>query len=47
MRDGRLDGRVGIKSVPLACPGCGRTLSRQRPACIYCGTPVALDPFAR
>lgn len=47
MRDGKLDGRVTTKEGPLACPQCGRTLGKRRPACLYCGTAVARDPFAR
>jgi len=47
MRDGKLDGRVNEKEGPLTCPECGRTLSRQRPTCLYCGTAIARDPFAR
>ncbi|MHC4250609.1 MAG: hypothetical protein ACYS9X_15895 [Planctomycetota bacterium] len=46
MKDGRLDGRVA-RSAPAACPSCGRTLSRQRPVCMYCGSDGGQDPFAR
>jgi hypothetical protein len=46
IRDGRLDGRVAA-SPPSPCPYCGHTLTRKRPFCIYCGQPVAPDPFER
>lgn len=46
LRDGRLDGRVA-PSPPQPCPFCGHTLAKKRPFCIYCGKPVAPDPFAR
>lgn len=46
MKDGRLDGRVAM-SAPAACPSCGRTLSRQRPVCMYCGADGGQSPFAR
>ena len=46
MRDGQLDGRVA-PTVPLECPNCHRTLMKKRPVCLYCGTPVALNPFDR
>ena len=47
LRDGKLDGRVAVKKGPLHCPRCKRTLSKRIPVCIYCGTAVAKDPFAR
>lgn len=46
MKDGKLDGRVA-KTEPTSCPHCGRTLSRQRPVCMYCGGHAGLDPFRR
>jgi hypothetical protein len=46
LRDGRLDGRVA-SGPPQPCPYCGHTLAKKRPFCIYCGKPVAPDPFAR
>ena len=46
MRDGKLDGRVK-KSGVEKCPKCGRVLMKNRPVCLYCGTPVAVDPFHR
>lgn len=46
LRDGRLDGRVA-PTEPLACPKCGRTLFKRRPACVYCGQGVEVDPFQR
>lgn len=47
MRDGALDGAVKTGSGPQACPHCGRTLLGKRPICLYCGKPVARDPFTR
>jgi hypothetical protein len=46
MKDGKLDGRVA-KSAPSTCPSCSRTLSRQRPVCMYCGADGGQNPFAR
>ncbi len=46
MEDGRLD--MGKPpSAPQPCPKCSRVLSRHRPRCLYCGEPIAVDPFAR
>lgn len=45
--DGRLDGRVALKTAPQTCPSCGRTLSKGMPTCIYCGQIVQRDPFDR
>ena len=42
--DGKLDGRV--RKTPVTCPGCGRTMSRKFPKCMYCGQAVVHDPFA-
>ena len=46
MRDGKLDGRVAPEPPPM-CPACHRTLYKNRPRCMYCGEPVAIDPFQR
>ena len=46
LRAGRLDGRVA-PTEPMACPKCGRTLFKQRPACVYCGQGVERDLFQR
>lgn len=46
LRDGGLDGRVA-QDPPQNCPQCGRVLAKKRPFCIYCGSAVQLDPFAR
>jgi hypothetical protein len=46
LRDGRLDGRVAV-SPPQPCPFCGHILAKKRPFCIFCGKPVAPDPFDR
>jgi hypothetical protein len=47
LRDGKLDGKVARDEVKPECPQCGRVLIGKRPVCLYCGTPVALDPFQR
>jgi hypothetical protein len=46
MRDGKLDGKVSA-TPPQPCPSCGRTLTKKRPLCLFCGTAVLQDPFAR
>lgn len=46
MRDGKLDGKVAA-GLPKKCPKCDRTLFKKRPRCLYCGEPVAADPFER
>ena len=46
MRDGKLDGKVAPEP-PHKCPKCDRTLFKNRPRCLYCGEPVAVDPFQR
>ncbi len=46
LRDGRLDGRVAKQNNP-DCPKCGRTVIGKHPVCLYCGSPVERDPFAR
>ena len=45
-RDGKLDGRVAPEP-PTLCPKCNRPLEKKRPYCMYCGQPVARDPFER
>ncbi len=47
LRDGSLNGRVDTKTGPVACPHCQRMLQGSRPICLYCGKPVARDPFTR
>ncbi|MCE9615289.1 MAG: hypothetical protein K8T26_13540 [Lentisphaerae bacterium] len=47
LRDGKLDGRFAAAQEPMACPHCARTLMGKRPVCLYCGKPVARDPFSR
>lgn len=44
LSDGRLDGKVQKNAV--ACPSCGRTISRRFPNCMYCGQAIVHDPFA-
>ncbi len=46
LRDGRLDGKLS-KEAPGQCPHCNRTLVKKRPYCMYCGKPVAVNPFER
>lgn len=46
MEDGKLDARKA-KTAPKPCPKCGRTLAKQRPKCMFCGEPIAMDPFER
>ncbi|HOW97903.1 MAG TPA: hypothetical protein P5567_00730 [Kiritimatiellia bacterium] len=45
-RDGKLDGRVAPEP-PSLCPKCSRPMEKRRPYCMYCGQPVARDPFER
>ena len=46
LKDGKLDGKVA-SSGPVKCRKCERTTASRHPKCIYCGTPVIKDPFAR
>lgn len=46
MEDGKLDGRVA-PTPPVPCPKCQRTLAKNRPRCLFCGEPIAVDPFQR
>jgi hypothetical protein len=46
MEDGKLDGRKAPQP-PQPCPKCGRTLTKQRLKCMYCGEFIALNPFDR
>ncbi len=43
LSDGRLDGKV--RKAPVACPSCGRAMSKKFPKCMYCGQAVVHDPF--
>jgi len=47
LRDGKLDGRVSTTEGPRACSSCGRTTSKKRPLCMYCGNPVEGPTFER
>jgi len=46
LRDGIADGKVA-KQVQLSCPQCHRTLIRNHPKCLYCGTEIQRDLFER
>ena len=46
LEDGRLDGRKA-PTPPQPCPKCQRMLGKHRPRCLFCGEPIAADPFAR
>jgi hypothetical protein len=46
LEDGKLDARKP-STPPQPCPKCGRVLTKHRPRCLFCGEPVATDPFAR
>jgi hypothetical protein len=46
MEDGHLDGRKAPQP-PQPCPKCGRTLTKQRVKCMYCGEFIAVNPFDR
>jgi hypothetical protein len=46
MRDGKLDGKLPAEA-PRKCPKCERTLFKKMPRCLYCGEPVAPEPFER
>ncbi len=46
MEDGRLDGRKPT-APPTPCPKCQRMLGKHRPRCLFCGEPIAADPFQR
>lgn len=44
LSDGKLDGKV--RRTAVACPQCKRTISRRFPHCMYCGQPIAHEPFS-
>lgn len=46
LEDGKLDGRKP-PTPPTPCPKCKRTLGKNRPRCLFCGEPIAADPFQR
>ena len=46
LEDGKLDSRKPT-TAPKPCPKCGRVLSKHRPRCLFCGEPIAADPFER
>jgi len=46
LRDGRLDGRVAT-TPPEPCPKCLRIVAKGSVRCMYCGEPLAMNPFAR
>ena len=48
IRDGKLDGRVsGGEEAPKECASCGRPVGKKRAVCLYCGEPIARNPFER
>jgi hypothetical protein len=46
LRDGKLDGKVA-KTAPARCQKCSRALNRKHSKCLYCGTEIGRDTFAR
>lgn len=40
-------GGMAVKDPPHDCPKCGRPNAAKRLFCIYCGTPIPGNPFAR
>ena len=46
LEDGKLDGRKAA-TPPQPCPKCQRMLAKHRPRCLFCGEPIAADPFQR
>lgn len=38
---------ITAKAPPLMCPSCGRPNTANRQFCMYCGKPIAGNPFAR
>ncbi len=46
LEDGKLDGRKPATPAK-PCPKRARMLRNDRPTCLYCGQPIAIDPFAR
>lgn len=46
LEDGKLDGRKPA-TPPKPCPKCQRVLAKNRPRCLFCGEPIAADPFQR
>lgn len=47
LKDGKLDGRAGATEGPKMCGSCGKAVSKKRPLCMYCGTPVEGTLFDR
>lgn len=46
LRDGKPDGQTA-KEQPLQCPKCGRPNAAKRAFCMYCGTALQGNLFAR
>ncbi len=46
LRSGKRDGKRARQERPL-CPSCGRRNSGRMPACMYCGTALPIEPFAK
>jgi len=45
LSDGTLDGKVDKSSGPIRCHQCDRAVGARFAKCMYCGAPVARDPF--
>ena len=46
LRDGRLDGKLKQQvQSPRNCPSCHRPNGSPRAACLYCGSPLPVDPM--
>ncbi len=46
LRSGKRDGKRAKQQRPL-CPSCNRRNSGRMPTCMYCGTALAIEPFAK
>ena len=44
LSDGKLDGKVRRSATP--CAKCGRNVASRFARCMYCGQPMAKQPFA-
>ena len=46
LKDGKLDGKVG-KTPPIKCSNCGKSITRGKTKCMYCGTKNEVQVFKR